>query len=127
MVVNVYKIPKEKYNELRFDWFYYRKIVLNNNNWNKLIQWDHQCDIIDKPYYIISVEDNGNFVRKYVTGYEIKTDWGIVELPVFDHERGKLKNFMNYHFKVKYKELQINALYSLGFPLTACEIICGYL
>ena len=33
---------------------------------------------------------------------------------------------MNYHFKVRYKQLQIDALYSVGFPLTACEIIRKY-
>lgn len=127
MVLDLQKMPKEEYCKLHFDWFYYRKIVLNNNTWSRLIEWDHHYDVIDKPHYLLSVQGDGRLVRKYVTGYEIKTDWGTVELPVFDHERGRLKNYMNYHFKVRYKQLQLDALYSVGFPLTVCEIIRGYL
>ena len=127
MVLDLQKLPEDEYKQLQVDWYYYRKIVLNNNLWNKLIQWGHYSDVIDKPHYLLSIQSDGHLARKYVTGYEIKTDWGMVELPVFDHERGRLKNYMNYHFKVRYKQLQINVLYSLGLPLTACEIIRRYL
>ena len=117
MVLDLQKMPKEEYSKLDFDWYYYRKIVLNNNSWDKLIQWGHHNEVIDKPHYLLSVQGDGRLVRKYVTGYEIKTDWGMVELPVFDHERGRLKNYMK--IQKQFLKLSIAKDTTLSVPSTA--------
>ena len=31
MVLDLQKLPKNEYKQLQVDWYYYRKIVLNNN------------------------------------------------------------------------------------------------
>jgi hypothetical protein len=100
----------------KIDWYYYRKIILNNlvNNTIKSSNYDIPKNC---AYYLISSDI-------YIIGYNVHTNYGIFEYPVFCPIRSR------YFNKVKdelVKNCIHNTLYDCGLPIIACDKILKYL
>lgn len=104
---------------MEIDWFYYRKIILDNSNYLNI---KNICvtnyDIPKNCAYYLLRED------QYVIGYSIKTNYGEIEMPVFDHIRGKLVNKL--HKELIRKKIY-GVLIEIGFPSIVSCIILKYL
>ena len=116
-VYRLYKILAN-YNLVIMNWYFYHKYILNNNNSrNMLIKTSNYEIPKNCPYYLLTNDI-------YVIGYNLKTDYGETELPVYCNNRAKnqTKVLNQLKYVCVYK-----ALLDCNFPDISVRIIMSHL